>query len=93
MEDTSMDNASLKNAIASACYFSSSILDVKTLENADFTDAQFPAKAQIQLVSSSLRNVLFIPPSTTFFLHRHPLILNCVPFLYNCYVNSAKEQI
>ena len=45
MEDTSMDNASLKNAIAAGSYFSVSILDTKSVENADFTDAQFPVKA------------------------------------------------
>ena len=45
MEDTSMDGANLKNAIAVGSYFSSSILDVATVENADFTDAQFPVKA------------------------------------------------
>jgi uncharacterized protein YjbI with pentapeptide repeats len=39
-----MDEANLKNAIASGAYFSASILDVKDLENADFTDAQFPMK-------------------------------------------------
>eukprot|EP00980_Cylindrotheca_fusiformis_P004844 scaffold1034_cov127-Cylindrotheca_fusiformis.AAC.25 len=44
MEDTSMDGASLKNAIASGSYFSTSILDTKSVENADFTDAQFPVK-------------------------------------------------
>ena len=45
MEDTSMDNASLKNAIAAGSYFSVSILDTKSVENADFTDAQFLVKA------------------------------------------------
>lgn len=49
MEDTSMDGASLKNAIATGSYFSVSILDTKSVENADFTDAQFPVKAVPQL--------------------------------------------
>jgi len=49
MEDTSMDGASLKNAIAAGSYFGDSILDVKSVENADFTDAQFPVKALPQL--------------------------------------------
>ena len=44
LEDTSMDGASLKNAIAAGSYFSKSLLDVGTLENADFTDAQIPDK-------------------------------------------------
>ncbi len=45
MEDTSMDGASLKNAVAVGSYFSASILDTATVENADFSDAQFPVKA------------------------------------------------
>ncbi|KAG7354862.1 pentapeptide repeat protein [Nitzschia inconspicua] len=45
MEDTSMDGASLKNAIAAGSYFSASIVDTATVENADFTDAQFPIKS------------------------------------------------
>mmetsp|Transcript_15168 Transcript_15168/g.37190 ORF Transcript_15168/g.37190 Transcript_15168/m.37190 type:complete len:245 (-) Transcript_15168:2368-3102(-) len=49
MEDTSMDGASLKNAIAVGSYFGDSILETKTVENADFTDAQFPVKALPQL--------------------------------------------
>jgi uncharacterized protein YjbI with pentapeptide repeats len=44
LEDTSMDEALLRNTIASGAYFSNSINDAKDLENADFTDAQFPAK-------------------------------------------------
>ena len=39
-----MDGASLKNALAAGSYFSNSILDTATVENADFTDAQFPLK-------------------------------------------------
>jgi uncharacterized protein YjbI with pentapeptide repeats len=39
-----MDEASLKNAVASGAYFSASVMDAKSLENADFTDAQFPVK-------------------------------------------------
>jgi uncharacterized protein YjbI with pentapeptide repeats len=45
MEDTSMDGASLKNAVATGSYFSKSILDTESVENADFSDAQFPVKA------------------------------------------------
>ena len=45
LENTSMDGASLKDAIAAGSYFGDSILDVASVENADFTDAQFPAKA------------------------------------------------
>jgi uncharacterized protein YjbI with pentapeptide repeats len=44
LEDTSMDGASLKNANAVGSYFSASILDAKSLENGDFTDAQIPPK-------------------------------------------------
>lgn len=46
LEDTSMDGASLKDANAAGAYFSASLLDVQTMENADFTDAQIPAKTQ-----------------------------------------------
>lgn len=46
LEDTSMDGASLKNTIAKGSYFSKSILDTASVENADFTDAQFPPKVQ-----------------------------------------------
>lgn len=45
LEDTSMDDANLKNAVAVGSYFSSSILDTASVENADFTDAQLPLKA------------------------------------------------
>jgi len=44
LEDTSMDGANLKDAIAAGSYFSTSILDTASVENADFTDAQFPVK-------------------------------------------------
>lgn len=44
MEDTSMDGASLKNALAAGSYFGQSLLDVESVENADFTDAQIPTK-------------------------------------------------
>jgi hypothetical protein len=39
-----MDGAVLKDTVAKGSYFSSSILDTATVENADFTDAQFPPK-------------------------------------------------
>jgi hypothetical protein len=52
-EDTSMDGASLKNTNAAGSYFGNSILDVATLENADFTDAQFPAKVLALLCERS----------------------------------------
>mmetsp|Transcript_27953 Transcript_27953/g.39306 ORF Transcript_27953/g.39306 Transcript_27953/m.39306 type:complete len:240 (+) Transcript_27953:174-893(+) len=44
LEDTSMDGAILKDTIAAGAYFGQSLLDVKTVENADFTDAQIPVK-------------------------------------------------
>jgi len=44
LEDTSMDGAILKDTIASGAYFGQSLLDVQTVENADFTDAQIPVK-------------------------------------------------
>lgn len=44
LEDTSMDGASLKDANAAGAYFSASLLDAKTLENADLTDASLPPK-------------------------------------------------
>lgn len=44
LEDTSMDGANLKDAVAVGSYFSKSILDTASVENADFTDAQFPMK-------------------------------------------------
>lgn len=46
LEGTSMDGASLKDTVAKGTYFSKSILDTETVENADFTDAQFPPKVQ-----------------------------------------------
>lgn len=49
LEDTSMDGAVFKDANAAGAYFSASILDAKDLENADFTDAQFPAKTLSQM--------------------------------------------
>lgn len=39
-----MDEALFKNTVAQGAYFSASIIDAKDLENADFTDAQFPSK-------------------------------------------------
>lgn len=48
-----MDGASLKDAVAAGSYFSSSILDVASVENADFTDAQFPLKTIPLLCSRS----------------------------------------
>ena len=39
-----MDDANLKNIIAFGSYFGQSLLDVKTLEGGDFTDAQIPIK-------------------------------------------------
>ena len=45
----SMDDAILKNVNAAGAYFSASILDVKSMEGADFTDAQFPMKTLPQL--------------------------------------------
>lgn len=49
LEDTSMDGASLKGAIAAGAYFGQSLLDVGSLENADFTDAQIPIKTLPQV--------------------------------------------
>jgi uncharacterized protein YjbI with pentapeptide repeats len=46
-----MNGANLKDANAAGAYFGSSILDVKSLENADFTDATLPLKT-IPLVCS-----------------------------------------
>jgi hypothetical protein len=45
LEDTSMDEAVLENAVAIGSYFSRSILDAANLSNVDFTDASFPPKA------------------------------------------------
>ena len=39
-----MDGASLKDANVAGAYFSASLLDAKTLENSDFSDAQLPPK-------------------------------------------------
>lgn len=44
MEDTNMEGANLKNTIAGGAYFGQSLIDVKTAENADFTDATIPPK-------------------------------------------------
>eukprot|EP00568_Trieres_chinensis_P009277 CAMPEP_0183292092 /NCGR_PEP_ID=MMETSP0160_2-20130417/1286_1 /TAXON_ID=2839 ORGANISM="Odontella Sinensis, Strain Grunow 1884" /NCGR_SAMPLE_ID=MMETSP0160_2 /ASSEMBLY_ACC=CAM_ASM_000250 /LENGTH=222 /DNA_ID=CAMNT_0025453003 /DNA_START=42 /DNA_END=710 /DNA_ORIENTATION=+ len=44
LEDTSMDGASLLDVDARGAYFGQSLLDVNTLENGDFTDAQIPLK-------------------------------------------------
>lgn len=44
LEDTSMDEAVLKDTVAAGAYFSASINDVATLENADFSDALIPTK-------------------------------------------------
>jgi len=49
VEDTSMDGANLKGTNAAGAYFSQSLLDVKTIENADFTDAQIPIKILPQI--------------------------------------------
>ena len=43
-EDTSMDNANLRNINAAGSYFGQSLLDVQSMEGGDFTDAQIPAK-------------------------------------------------
>jgi hypothetical protein len=43
-EDTSMDNANLRNMNAAGAYFGQSLLDVQSLEGGDFTDAQIPVK-------------------------------------------------
>jgi hypothetical protein len=57
-----MDGASLKNTNAAGSYFGNSILDVATVENADFTDAQFPAKVLPLLCERS--DMVGINPST-----------------------------
>eukprot|EP00978_Attheya_sp_CCMP212_P007338 scaffold17066_cov44-Attheya_sp.AAC.1 len=44
-----MDGANLKAVNAVGTYFSKSLLDVKSVENADFTKAQIPEKTQIWL--------------------------------------------
>lgn len=43
-EDTSMDNANLRNINAVGSYFGQSLLDVQSMEGGDFTDAQIPVK-------------------------------------------------
>ena len=43
-ELTSMDNANLKNINAAGAYFGQSLVDVNSMEGADFTDAQIPDK-------------------------------------------------
>lgn len=43
-EDTSMDNANLRNINAAGSYFGQSLLDVESMEGGDFTDAQIPVK-------------------------------------------------
>jgi len=49
LEGTSMDGASLKDTNAAGAYFGASLIDVASLENADFTEAQVPTKTLIQL--------------------------------------------
>lgn len=49
LEDTSMDGALLTNVNAVGAYFSASLLDAKSLQNGDFTDAAVPVKTQILL--------------------------------------------
>lgn len=44
LEDTSMDGANFKDAVAAGAYFGQSLLDVASIENVDFTDAQIPVK-------------------------------------------------
>jgi hypothetical protein len=53
LEDTSMDEAILENAVAIGSYFSRSILDAANLSNVDFTDASFPPKALALLCQRS----------------------------------------
>jgi hypothetical protein len=53
LEDTSMDEAVLENAVAIGSYFSRSILDAANLSNVDFTDASFPPKALALLCQRS----------------------------------------
>ena len=49
LEDTSMDGANLNGAIAVGAYFGQSLLDVGSLENADFTEASIPPKTLVQV--------------------------------------------
>lgn len=44
-----MDDANLRNINAAGAYFAASLLDVKTLEGGDFTDAQIPPKTLLQI--------------------------------------------
>jgi uncharacterized protein YjbI with pentapeptide repeats len=44
MEDTSMEDAILTQADARGAYFSRTLEDVKSIEGADFADAQLPPK-------------------------------------------------
>ena len=46
-EKCQLDNTNMKNINASGGYFSQSLLDVKTLEGGDFTDASIPEKTQM----------------------------------------------
>ncbi len=39
-----MEGANLNNVLASGAYFGQSLIDVKSAENADFTDATIPVK-------------------------------------------------
>jgi len=43
-EGTNMEDVNLKNANAAGAYFGATIIDAKSIENVDFTDAQFPPK-------------------------------------------------
>ncbi|KAL7538088.1 hypothetical protein ACHAXR_009716 [Thalassiosira sp. AJA248-18] len=43
-ERNNMDNANLRNVNAGGAYFGDSLLDVKSMEGADFTDASIPPK-------------------------------------------------
>jgi len=48
-EGTNMEGTNLKDAIASGAYFGATIIDAGNIENADFTDAQFPPKTLAQM--------------------------------------------
>lgn len=39
-----MEGANLNNVLAAGAYFGQSLVDVKSAENADFTDATIPVK-------------------------------------------------
>lgn len=43
-EGTNMEGTNLKGANAAGAYFGATIVDAKSVENVDFTDAQFPPK-------------------------------------------------